>query len=91
MGSTADSVSVFVVGIFVAQTVATLFELEGDAIGAVGWRPLSAIKRVIPILVILPLPLETAAGAISPAAPFAIIKAKGLAPAGAILFGRVIC
>ena len=34
----------------IAETVAFLIQWEGDANGAVGWRPLSTIVRVIPIL-----------------------------------------
>ena len=75
----------------IANTIATLIEWEGNAIGAVDWRPLSTIPRVIPILGLsspipcwLLSPLETAAGAIGATAPLAVIVAEGFVAAGAI-------
>ena len=94
MGSADPTcISVFVLGMIIADTVAALIEWEGDAIGADGWRPLSTIERVIPILVVsspflwwLLLPLETAAaGAIGAAAPLVVIVAEGFVAAVAIL------
>ena len=85
VGSAAQKVSVFVLGMIITDTIAAFSEWEGDAIGAVGWRPLSTKGRVIPILVAFN-PLETAAtGAIGAAAPLAVIGAEGFAAAGAIL------
>ena len=41
MGSAIEKVSVFVIGMLIAETiVATLIKWEGDAIGANDWRPL---------------------------------------------------
>ena len=94
MGSADPTcISVFVLGMIIADTVAALIEWEGDAIGADGWRPLSTIERVIPILVVsspflwwLLLPLETAAaGAIGAAAPLVVIVAEGFVATVAIL------
>ena len=97
MGSAIERVSVFVIGMLIAETiVATLIKWEGDAIGADDWRPLSTIVRVIPLIVEaspflwwLLLPPKTAAtGAVGSAAPFVIchlIAAEGFSAAGAIL------
>ena len=89
--SAAPPVSVFVLGMIIANTFAALSEWEGDAIGADGWRPLSTITRVIPLVHLVPAerPLETAAGAIGAAAPLAVIVAEGFAAAGTILC--IIC
>ena len=82
MGSAIEKVSVFVIGMLIAETVvATLIKWEGDTIGTDDWRPLSTISRVIPLLVVsspflwwLWLPLDTiAASAIGAAAPQALI------------------
>ena len=94
MGSAIEKVSVFVIGMLIAETiVATLIKWEGDAIGADDWRPLSTIVGVITLLVVsshfLLLPPKTAAtGAVGSAAPFVIchlIAAEGFSAAGAIL------
>ena len=51
--SATAKVSVFVIEMLIAETVvATLIKWEGDAIGAVDWRPLSTIVGVIPLLVV---------------------------------------
>ena len=61
--------------IIACMALATTFsEFEGDAIGAVGWLPLSTIVRVISLLVAF-VPLETATGAVGSTAPFLFIKA----------------
>ena len=75
MGSaTVSVVSPFIISIVVAGAVAALGQVEGGAIGAEDWRPLSTIERVIPLLVAF-LPLETvAAGAVAGMAPFSIVK-----------------
>ena len=70
--------------------VAAFSEVEGDAIGADGWRPLKTIPRAIPLLVAA-LPPETAAGAICAATPFSISMLELCVAAGAVLFGSIIC
>ena len=85
-------VSLFLLGLIIAHTIAALSEWEGNAIGAGCWRPLSTIVRVLvhvfPLLVAVS-PLQTAAGAIgAAAAPLAGIVAEGFSAAGAIFFGQ---
>ena len=89
--SAAPSVSVFVLGMIIANTIAALSEWAGDAIGADGWRPLIAKVREIPLLVPAVLPLETAAGAFGAAAPSPVTVADDFAAASAILFGIPFC
>ena len=85
MGSADPTcISVFVLGMIIADTVAALIEWEGDAIGADGWRPPSTIRWFIPILVAF---IETATSAIDAAAPLPVISVEGFAAADAILFG----
>ena len=94
-------VSVFILTVVVAlAALAALVEVEGDASGAVDWRPLKTMARVIPLLVelsvVAPFPIdsclfffppETAAGAIgSSAAPLAGIWSKNLSIAMAGLW-----
>ena len=85
-------VSVYILSVVVTRLVAAFSEVEGDAIGADGWRPLKTIARVIPLLFPAVLPLETlAAGAVCAATPFFIFKLELCAPAGAVLFGSPQC
>ena len=92
MGSASAKVSEFITEMLITGTVATLIKREGDAIGAVSWRPLHTIGRVIPLLEVtspfpswLLLPLETTAtSAVGSAAPFVNIGAEGFSAAGAI-------
>ena len=84
-------VSVFILWIVVARTLAAFSQVEGDASGADGWRPLSTIAREIPLLGAA-LPPETASGAIGAAAtPLPVIWAKCGVAAGAILCGKTTC
>ena len=72
---------------------AAFSQVECDASGADGWRPLITIARPIPLLG-ASLPSETASGAIGAAAtPLPVIWAKCGVAAGTILCGRsyVIC
>ena len=80
-------VSVFILWIVVARTLAAFSQVEGDASGADGWRPLKTIKRPTPLLIGPALPPETASGAIGAAAPLPVIMAKGGVATGAILCG----
>ena len=82
---------------------AAFSQVEGDAIGADGRRPLSTIVRVIPLLGLLScldqfpidpflffFPLETvAAGAICTAAPFSVFMIESGVATGALFF--VMC
>ena len=91
-GSATEIVSFFIKGIVVAFPIAWFLQIEGDSIGADGWRPLSTNGRVIPLHVVPPskplLPLETGGnGAIGgTAAPFVVAVGKSLFPAGALGF-----
>ena len=65
---------------------AAFSQVEGDASGADGWRPLKTIPRGIPLLVPAVLPPETvAAGAICAAAPFSVSMLESGVATGAVL------
>ena len=69
----------------VAFVLARFSKIECDSIGADGWRPLSTIVRVVPLLP-LSCPQETgAAGAIgATAAPLGLVKTEDLFAAGTV-------
>ena len=72
--------------------LAALVEVQGDASGADGWRPLKTMERVSPLLVAFFPPETVAAGAIgSSAAPLAGIWSKNLSIAMAGLCCVLIC
>ena len=83
MGSATMVVSLFILSVVVAVTIATFIEQEGDASSADDWRQLQTIPRV-PLRVFFPLQ-TAAAGAVGAAAPFSVIMGKSCAAAGAIL------
>ena len=87
MGPAAPAVSVLILFVFITFVfgAAAFSQVEGDASGADGWRPLKTICRGIPLLV-ASIPPETASGAIGAAAtPLPVIMAKCRVAAGAIL------
>ena len=80
----------FILSIKIACSVAAFSEVEGDAIGADGWRPGKTIARVISLLGAA-LPPETAAGAVCAATPFSIFRLELCVAAGAVLCVFPIC
>ena len=76
--------------------VAAFSEVDGDAIGADGWRPLKTIPRgpqvkkaTIPLLEAAPPPETLATSAICAATPFSIFVLEPCVPTGTFLWGRL--
>ena len=74
---------VFIAFVFGA---AAFSQVEGDASGADGWRPLKTKPRVIPLLVVVLPPETVAAGAICAAAPFSVSMLESGVATGALFF-----